>query len=769
MGAAGLERLRRLLELSSEWFWEQDAESRFTRIEAGGAAERGGPDWSAAYIGKRSWELAWLEPLEGSWDEHRVVVQAHRPFRNLILKRSGDGGRTQYVSVSGQPRFDAEGGCLGYEGITRDVTERITAERALRESESRYRAMFEAMHEAVLVRDRDMRIVVCNASAERLFGVPREQFLGRTDTAAAQVWNEDGSPLRTEDRPVWKTWTTGKPQIDQVIGHARKDGVRMWMLVNAQPVYAEGDPEPVMVVASFADITARKEAERALKESEALNRAVVDSLHEGVFVRGPDETFIACNASAERILGLRADEILGRKTLEDSLRFLNDDGTPADASRRRVGIRSLGHGTSESGFVFGVIRRDGRRVWISANAEPVVFPGEDQVRGAVISFSDITEQREAEKRLRASQAANRMLAKSLQQSTDVIYSKDTNGVVTSWNAGCERLYGYSPEEALGRTLHELQMRNMSDEQWAAQLEKFRSGTSRQVESTRIAKDGREIAVSAVLSPLFDEDGKLVGEICNARDVTELRRAQHEIEQLNRELERRVIERTAELEAVNRELEAFAYSVSHDLRAPLRSISGFSDLLSERVESQLDPEAKDHLKRVRASAGRMSALIDDLLKLSRVARGEFRRQPVDLSELAEAILAAAAREAPERRFEARIAPDLKAHADLGLMRIMLENLLGNAWKFTGKRDRAQIEFGATRDESDTVFHVRDNGAGFDMAYVERLFKPFQRLHVETEFEGTGIGLATVRRIVNRHGGRIWVESQPGAGTTFYFTV
>ena len=769
MDAADLERLRRLLDLSSEWFWEQGAEFRFTRIEAGGAADRGGADWSAAYIGKRSWELAWLAPLEGSWDAHRVVVEAHQPFRNLILKRSGDGGGTQYVSVTGQPRFDAEGGFLGYEGITRDVTERILAERALRESESRYRAMFEAMHEAVLVRDRDMRIIVCNASAERLFGVPRERILGRKDTAAAHVWNEDGSPLRMEDRSVWKTWTTGKPQIDQVIGVAREDGARMWLLVNSQPIFAEGDPKPVMVVASFADITERKEAERALKESEALNRAVVDSLHEGVFVRGPDETFIACNASAERILGLGSDEMLGRKNLEDSLRFLNEDGTPADASRHRVWTQSLREGIGESGFVFGAVRRDGKRIWISSNAEPVVFPGEDQVRGVVISFSDITEEREAEKRLRTSQAANRMLAKALQQSTDVIYTKDTNGVVTSWNAGCERLYGYSPGEALGRPLRELQMRDMSDEQWAGQLEHFRSGESRQVESTRLAKDGREITVSAVLSPLFDEGGRLVGEICNARDVTELRRAQREVEQLNRELERRVIERTAELEAVNRELEAFAYSVSHDLRAPLRSISGFSDLLSERVEARLDPEAKDHLARVRASAGRMGALIDDLLKLSRVARGEFRRQPVDLSELAQAILAAAAREAPERRFEARIAPELNAHADLGLMRIMLENLLGNAWKFTRKRDLAHIEFGATRDESGTVFHVRDNGAGFDMAYAERLFKPFQRLHVETEFEGTGIGLATVRRILSRHGGRIWVESEPGAGTTFYFTL
>jgi PAS domain S-box-containing protein len=253
------------------------------------------------------------------------------------------------------------------------------------------------------------------------------------------------------------------------------------------------------------------------------------------------------------------------------------------------------------------------------------------------------------------------------------------------------------------------------------------------------------------------------------DVTERREAEEAVRTLNSELEVRVADRTAQLEAANRELEAFGYSVSHDLRAPLRSIDGFVHALQEDCADGLSAQGLHYLDRVRAAAQRLGGLIDDLLALARVTRSEMRRTPVDLSALAGEIAAELARGEPQRRVEVAIAPGLTARGDPVLLRLALENLLGNAWKYTGKRPLAHIAVGAAHYNGERAYFVRDDGAGFDPDDAHKLFGPFQRLHPPSEFEGSGIGLATVQRIVHRHGGRVWAEGQPNAGATFYFTL
>ncbi len=239
--------------------------------------------------------------------------------------------------------------------------------------------------------------------------------------------------------------------------------------------------------------------------------------------------------------------------------------------------------------------------------------------------------------------------------------------------------------------------------------------------------------------------------------------------MNSELERRVIERTAQLEASNKELEAFAYSVSHDLRAPLRSIDGFSLALLEDYPDKLDEQGKDYLRRVRMASQRMSVLIDDILKLSRITRVEMTREKVDLGAVARMIMRQLKESSPGRHVEFVTMDGLWAMGDPRLLHVVMENLLGNAWKFTSRHESAMIEVGRESKEGETVYFVRDNGAGFDMAYADRLFTPFQRLHSGEDYPGTGIGLSIVRRIIQCHSGKTWAEGEPGKGAAFYFTL
>jgi signal transduction histidine kinase len=265
------------------------------------------------------------------------------------------------------------------------------------------------------------------------------------------------------------------------------------------------------------------------------------------------------------------------------------------------------------------------------------------------------------------------------------------------------------------------------------------------------------------------DGSIIWHGFNT-DITESKKAEKELEKYHEHLEELVRERTIHLEASNKELEAFSYSASHDLRAPLRSIEGFSQALLEDYRDKLDIQGKDYLTRIKTATKRMADLIEDMLQLSRITRMEMNIEKVNLTLLARSVINELQKSQPQRHVEIRIAESLEDKADLRLTRIILNNLLGNAWKFTERQAKAKIEFGLLKSEvGGKVYFIRDNGAGFDMAYADKLFAPFQRLHADDEFPGTGIGLATVRRIINRHGGKVWAEGEIDKGATFYFSL
>ena len=386
---------------------------------------------------------------------------------------------------------------------------------------------------------------------------------------------------------------------------------------------------------------------------------------------------------------------------------------------------------------------------------------------------EITERKWTEAALKTSEARYRLLSEHM---TDSLWLLDMNFKVIYQSPSVQKLRGFTVQEVMEMPLEQ----NVTPESLKLVTEVILREIPRveadpdynpilTLDLEYCCKDGTTRWTENKLSVIRDENSKPVSILNEARDITERKLAEEEIKRLNEELDRRVIERTTQLEAVNKELETFSYSVSHDLRAPLRSIDGFSHALLEDYQGKLDATGKSYLERICKATQHMGNLIDDMLKLSRVTQSEFNYQSIDLSKMVQSISDRFQKNNPNNNVKMTIQKGIVIQGDPHSMQIALTNLIDNAWKFTGKQKHPRIEFGATLKENEKIFFIRDNGVGFDMSYVGKLFGAFQRLHTIDEFAGTGIGLVTVQRIIRRHGGKIWAEGEVGKGATFYFTL
>ncbi|MBL9037823.1 MAG: PAS domain-containing protein [Archangium sp.] len=461
---------------------------------------------------------------------------------------------------------------------------------------------------------------------------------------------------------------------------------------------------------------------------------VLDHLLEGCQIISPEFRYLYVNDLAVKQAHRPRSELIGQTMMAC---YPGIEATPMFAALSRS-MRERVADHFENEFTFG----DGRKLVFDLRFLPVP-------QGVCVLSLDITARRQ-------------QLAAIVSDSADAIIGCRPDGLVTSWNKSAERIFGHPASDMVGRFLGQvLPVRAGPDTDLVARVLAGEHVLNH--EAVGRHRDGRAIDVTVTLSQVSDSVGGVAGVSAIVRDNTELRRA-HEREVTARE--------TAE--AANRELEAFSYSVAHDLRAPLRSIDGFSQALLEDYGPQLDDGGRKYLRFVRESAQLMAKLIDDMLMLSRVTRAELVREPVDLSALAKTTISRLRRATPGRVVEVTIEDGLVVSGDARLLAVVVDNLLGNAWKFTGKTAAPHIFFGRAAGSPAQAFgqrayEVRDNGAGFDMAFAKKLFGAFQRLHGVDEFDGTGIGLATVQRIVLRHGGRTWADAEVGRGASIAFSL
>ncbi|MBU5636911.1 PAS domain S-box protein [Geomonas sp. Red69] len=453
------------------------------------------------------------------------------------------------------------------------------------------------------------------------------------------------------------------------------------------------------------------------------------------------------------VLGYSREEVLGRRSSD----FLTPES-------RRYAMETVLPEFFRTGFCrnidYQLVKKNGEVIDVLLSAAAERDAEGDIVRSLAVMV-DVTEWKAAEKALKESEARYRMIVETSQES---IVAADRTGRLVYLNRQFAEMLGCEVPELLGHPFLEFVDDALHDETAARQRSR-ENGVSEHYETILVRKDGTRVWVSVSAKPIRDESGAFAGSFAMISDVTRRKLAAEEIEVLHTHLSARALE----LETANEELEAFNYTVSHDLRRPLTAIYGFAQVILELYGPNLVPPCRDYVQEIINGSIKMNHLIDTLLNFSRRYSVPLNREQVDVSELAGEILAELRLSDPQRRAECVVQPGVQADADPQLLRVVLDNLLGNAWKYSAKKEETRLEFGTVPHQGKEAFFVRDNGAGFDMGRASVLFKPFQRLHDSDDFKGTGIGLASVQRIIQRHGGHIWAEAEPGRGATFFFTL
>jgi len=871
-------RFRDFAQSSGDWFWETDADNRYTWFSGQLEENVGRPP--SFYLGRDRFEVAIAAGADldaEPWKSHVSAIGRREPFRNFVHHRVTPSGQ-YWLSLSGLPRFDG-GGFLGYRGAVTNITAQVQAEARARDADARLGAALDGLDESIAVTDADDRIVVTNRYFRALNGNThlvdpgclyeehlragvalgnypgalgreeewlRERLAARRRGGTLEVPRQDGRWLQVTDQRLpgggvvtfglditgrkraeqvlaesearfrdfasasgewfWETdaehrytwfseevehatgfpreWHYGKSRFDLMQSggadfsqepwrsHAaaveRRDAFRdfrfarlapdgeRWISSSGVPFFSPGGAFLGYRGVGF-DVTNEVDLERKAREADARLRAAIENMGESITLTDAEDRIIIANRAFRELNRYDEAFIASRPSFEAHLRRALASGVVVGAAGREEAWLAERMAQRGRGSVHEVGRADGRWLQVTEQRLP---------DGGVITIAlDISARRNAEEALRASEQRFRAL---VEMSSDWYWQTDARHRFTLRVGDVLDSMGLPWAADLGKRRDEVGFLNMQRADWAEHYAMLdRREEFRDLLLERRGPAGRIFWATISGRPLYDRAGAFAGYHGIGRDITAQVEAERALHNLNVELEVRVAQRTAELKTAYQELESFSYSVSHDLRAPLRAISGFAGILREDEGGKLSEAGLRHLSTIDASAQQMGKLVDALLELVRMSRHAIVGSRIDMAQVAREVVEILSLEHPRARIEVQAMPD--ANGDATLVRQVYANLIGNALKYSASEAAPQVIVGAESNGTATVYFVRDNGVGFDMRYSGKLFKPFERLHTDPGFKGTGIGLALASLIVHRHGGRIEADSAPGDGATFRFTL